>query len=97
MRLAKAVGTIALSGALAGIGLVGTAQAAETSGAGALACSTTKVNSKTARGWCSAGSPWRVGVRCTDGRHYYSAWERDARTQYATCGSGTITHYWVDR
>jgi hypothetical protein len=97
MRLVKAVSAIALSGALTGVGLVGTAQAAENSGTGALACSTTKVNSKTARGWCSAGSPWRVGVKCKDGRHYYSAWERDARTQYATCGSGTITHYWIDR
>ncbi|MFD9408659.1 hypothetical protein ACFWBN_16815 [Streptomyces sp. NPDC059989] len=94
MRIATAVGAVALSGALAGLGLAGTAQAAES---GALACSTTKISSKTARGWCSAGSAWRVGVKCTDGNHYYSGWVTDARNQYATCGSGTITHYWVDR
>ncbi|MFJ4778131.1 hypothetical protein [Streptomyces sp. NPDC088762] len=94
MRIATLVGAVTLSGALAGLGLTGTAQAAES---GALACSTTKTSSKTARGWCSAGSAWRVGVKCTDGKHYYSGWETDARYQYATCGRGTITHYWIDR
>lgn len=94
MRISTAVGAMALSGALAGLGLAGTAQAAES---GALACSTKKIDSKTARGWCSAGSAWRVGVKCTDGKHYYSGWETDARNQYAICGKGAITHYWIDR
>ncbi|MFE9023869.1 hypothetical protein ACFYNL_35610 [Streptomyces sp. NPDC007808] len=97
MRIAAALTAVALSGALAGAGLAGTANAAPSDGAGALACSTTKISSKTARGWCSAGSAWRVGVKCTDGKHYYSGWETDARYQYATCGAGTITHYWIDR
>ncbi|MCX5203336.1 hypothetical protein OG897_18030 [Streptomyces sp. NBC_00237] len=97
MRIASALSVVVLSGALAGAGFVGTAQASESGSTGALACSTTKINSKTARGWCSAGSAWRVGVKCTDGKHYYSGWETDARNQYATCGAGTITHYWIDR
>lgn len=99
-RIALATATLTLGAGLAAAPGA-TASTATASAAGTqesvLACSTKKVNSKMASGWCSAGSAWRVGVKCTDGRHYYSAWERDARTQYATCGSGTITHYWIDR
>ncbi|QNP68841.1 hypothetical protein IAG44_04815 [Streptomyces roseirectus] len=97
MRIAAALTAVALSGALAGAGLAGTAHAAPSGEAGILACSTQKISSKVARGWCSAGTDWRVGVKCTDGRHYYSGWVADARYQHAICGSGTITHYWIDR
>ncbi len=60
------------------------------------ACSAWKVDRKTGAGWCEGGKWWRVGVKCTDKKHYYSPWPRDTGTMYAKCGKGTVTHVWVD-
>ncbi len=97
-RITTVAAALAVGGAVLAGGLTATAQAATTSTTGtvAMTCSTTKLSSTRARGWCTGGSSWRVGVRCTDGLHYYSPWTTARGYRYAACGNGTITHYWID-
>ncbi|GAA3865794.1 hypothetical protein GCM10023084_18760 [Streptomyces lacrimifluminis] len=62
-----------------------------------MSCSTSKISNYRASGWCSGGRDWRVGVKCTDGQHYYSGISSGRGTKYAACGNGKVTHYWVDQ
>lgn len=93
--LALATAAIALGGGLA---LAPAASAASSGEAAvqAMSCSTTKINDYRASGWCSGGSNWRLGIKCTDGQHYYSGISSIRGTKYAACGSGRMTHRWID-
>lgn len=91
---ALATATAALGGGLA-LAPATSASAGEM-GAQAMTCSTSKVSNYQASGWCSGGSNWRVGIKCTDGQHYYSGISSIRGTKYVGCGKGTVTHRWID-
>ncbi|MFF8659212.1 hypothetical protein [Streptomyces huasconensis] len=93
---ATATAVIALGGGLALAPAASAASAGEV-GAQAMSCSTTKLSDYRASGWCSGGRDWRVGVKCTDGQHYYSVINKIRGTKYAACGNGKMTHRWIDQ
>lgn len=93
---ALATAAVALGGGLA-LAPAASATSADETGALAMSCSTTKISNYRASGWCSGGSNWRVGVRCTDGQHYYSNVDSVRGTKYAACGNGRMTHRWIDQ
>jgi hypothetical protein len=93
---ALATAAVALGGGLALAPAASAAPAGE-AGAQAMSCSTTKLSNYRASGWCSGGRNWRVGVKCADGQHYYSNIDKRRTTKYAACGSGRMTHWWIDQ
>ncbi|WP_267717091.1 hypothetical protein [Streptomyces sp. CoH17] len=95
MKVAKALAGTAATGLLV-VGLTGTASAASQAPAGATACSTSKVSSTTAQGWCGGGTTWRLGIRCTTGAYQWTTWYTYSTTTRLTCAGGTLTHYWID-
>lgn len=94
MRKAAAVGATVLAVTLAGIGATGTASADSSR---VTSCSTKKISSQVAEGWCSSGETWRLGIRCSDASYQWTTWYNDSRTVRLACLSGkTLTHYWID-
>ncbi len=97
MKVAKALAGTAATGLLV-VGLAGTASAAsQVQAAPAASCSTSKVSNYTARGWCSSGTTWRLGIRCSNGQYDWTAWYSSSRTTSITCSGGYLTHYWIDQ
>ncbi|MDX3690635.1 hypothetical protein PV726_09945 [Streptomyces europaeiscabiei] len=93
--LALTTAAVALGGGLALAPAASAASAGEAA-AQAMSCSTTRLGNDRASGWCSGGRDWRVGVRC-GGHNYYSEISSVRETKYARCGSGTMTHRWIDQ
>ncbi|NUP16258.1 MAG: hypothetical protein HOZ81_09180 [Streptomyces sp.] len=98
MRIARGLAATAATGALA-LGLAGTASAASEvpSAAAAGTCSTKKLSSYTAQGWCGNGTTWRLGIRCSTGAYQWTAWYSYSNTVRLTCAGGKLTHYWIDQ
>jgi hypothetical protein len=101
MRTTTAAGSIALAVACLGLGSVGTANASAggTPAAATASCSTHRIDSVTAEGWCAANHPgqWRVGVQC-NGTNYYTPYSAANGRKRKSCpaGTGNATHYWID-
>ncbi|MDX2530765.1 hypothetical protein [Streptomyces europaeiscabiei] len=93
--LALAAAAVTLGGGLA-LAPAASAVSAGEAAAQAMSCSTTRLGDDRASGWCSGGRDWRVGVRC-GGHNYYSEISSVRGTKYARCGSGTMTHRWIDQ
>ncbi|MDX3548688.1 hypothetical protein PV729_41370 [Streptomyces europaeiscabiei] len=94
--LAAAAVTLGGGLALAPAASAASAVSAGEAAAQAMSCSTTRLGDDRASGWCSGGRDWRVGVRC-GGHNYYSEISSVRGTKYARCGSGTMTHRWIDQ
>lgn len=91
MRMKQALAMAAIGAATMGGVSVATEAPAQ-----AYSCSSDKINARTAQGWCSSGTTWRLGIRCSNGQYHWTQWYARSTTVRLSCVGSNLTHHWID-